>query len=402
MSIIATHLTQVKASAISLITAKAQQLEREGRPVIKLSAGEPDFGTPDHIKMAGVKAIAEGKTQYPPVQGVFELRQAIVHKLQRDNGLEYSIDQILVSCGCKQVLYNALAATLNPGDEVLLPTPYWISYPNMVTLNRGVPVFISTREENQFKLTPDALEKAITPRTKWLFINSPGNPSGAVYNDGELEALARVLRKHPHVWVLCDDIYEYMVYDQAKFWTLAQVAPDLKDRTLVVNGLSKAYGMTGWRVGYGAGPQELIKTMFKIQSQSTSGTSTISQWASITALEGDHSFVAVNNQDLKKRRDLVVSMLNRVDGLSCISPEGAFYCYISCRGVIGKKTPKGATISSDLDFCTFLMDECGVAVVHGEAFGLSPYFRISFATQMDLLESGCRKIAEACSQLSNK
>lgn len=401
MSIIAEHLTQVKASAVSIITAKTQELEREGRTIIKLSAGEPDFGTPEHIKMAGVRAISDGKTQYPPVQGVFELREAVCRKLKRDNNLDYSADQILVSCGCKQVLYNAFVATLNPGDEVLLPTPYFISYPNMVSLNRGVPVFINTSQENQFKLTPEDLENAITPRTKWLLINSPGNPSGAVYTEQEYKALAQVLRKHPHVLVLCDDIYEYLVYNQVKFYTLAQVAPDLQDRILVVNGMSKAYAMTGWRVGYGAGPKELIKTMFKIQSQSTSGTSIISQWASVTALEGDHGFVADNVKELKLRRDVVVTMINDVDGLSCSSPEGAFYCYISCKELIGKKTSKGVTLSSDLDFCNFLMDECGVAVVHGEAFGLSPYFRISFATKMELLQSGCQKIADACKQLSN-
>ena len=399
MTIIADHLSRVKASAVSLITAKTQQLEREGKSIIKLSAGEPDFGTPDHVKMAGVAAIAEGKTQYPPVQGVFELRQAIIEKLKRDNRLDYSPDQIVVSCGCKQVLYNALAATLNPGDEVLLPTPYFISYPNMVSLNRGVPVFIKTRGENRFKLTPDDLEAAITPRTKWLFINSPGNPSGCVYTDTEFKALAEVLRRHPHVWILTDDIYEYLVYDQAVFYTLAQVAPDLKDRILLVNGVSKAYAMTGWRVGYGAGPAELIKTMFKIQSQSTSGTSIISQWASVTALEGDHRFVADNVQTLKQRRDLVVSRMNDVEGLSCSSPEGAFYCYISCKDLMGKKTPRGTILSSDLDFCNFLMDECGVAVVHGDAFGLSPYFRISFATKMEVLKTGCSKIAAACEQL---
>ncbi len=401
MTIIAEHLSQVSASAVSLITAKTQQLEREGKTIIKLSAGEPDFGTPDYIKVAGVKAIAEGKTQYPPVQGVFELRDAICSKLKRDNDITYSPEEIVVGCGCKQVIFNAMAATLNPGDEVLLPAPYFISYPNIVSLNRGVPVFINTRQENQFKLTAEDLERAITPSTKWLFINSPGNPSGAVYSDKEFKALAKVLIKHPHVWILCDDIYEYLIYDQAKFYTLAQIAPELKDRILVVNGMSKAYAMTGWRVGYGAGPKELIKTMFKIQSQSTSGTSIISQWASVAALEGDHRFVADNVQDLKQRRDVVVQMMNHVDGLSCSSPEGAFYCYISCKEIIGKKTLKGAVISSDLDFSTFLMDECGVAVVHGEAFGLSPYFRISFATKMELLKSGCQKIAEACRQLTD-
>lgn len=399
MSIIANHLSEVKASAVSLITARASQLERGGRKIIKLSAGEPDFGTPDHVKMAGIKAIIDGKTQYPLVQGVFELREAVCRKLERDNGLTYTPEEIIVGCGCKQVLFNAFAATLNPGDEVILPTPYFISYPSMVRISRGVPVFVNTRQENRFKLTPEDLEHAITPKTRWLLINSPGNPSGCVYNEADFSALADVLRKHPHVWILCDDIYEYLIYDDARFVTLAQAAPDLKDRILVVNGLSKAYAMTGWRVGYGAGPTELVKTMFKLQSQSTSGTASISQWASVTALDGDHGFVPANVEDLKKRRDVVVSMINGVNGLSCEPPEGAFYCYISCKEVIGKQTPGGKAIESDLDLVNFLMDECGVAVVHGEAFGLSPYIRISFATKMDLLKEGCTKIAAACGQL---
>ena len=399
MTIIARHLTQVKPSAVSLVTAKASQLEREGREIIRLSAGEPDCGTPDYIKEAGKQAITDGKTQYPLVQGVMELREAICRKLQRDNELSYSPEQVLVSCGCKQVLFNAMAASLNPGDEVILPTPYWISYPSMVEINRGIPIFVETRQEDLFKLTPERLEAAITKRTKWVFINNPGNPSGAVYEKSELEALADVLRRHPHVWVLADDIYEYMVFNQARFYTFAQVAPDLKSRTLVVNGVSKAYAMTGWRVGYGAGPQELIKTMFKIQSQSTSGTSTISQWAAITALDGDQSFISEYNDVLVKRRDLVISIIDKIDGLSCRTPEGAFYCYVSCEGVIGKNTPQGNVISSDYDFSTYLMEECGVAVVHGEAFGLSPYFRISYATDIERLEVACKKIAEACSQL---
>ena len=374
-------------------------MERQGKTIIKLSAGEPDFGTPDHVKMAGIKAITEGKTQYPLVQGVFELREAVCRKLQRDNGLTYTPEEIIVGCGCKQVLFNAFAATLNPGDEVILPTPYFISYPSMVRISRGVPVFVNTRRKNRFKLTPEDLENAITPKTKWLLINSPGNPSGCVYNEADFNALAEVLRQHPDVWILCDDIYEYLIYDDARFITLAQAAPDLKDRILVVNGLSKAYAMTGWRVGYGAGPAELVKTMFKLQSQSTSGTASISQWASVTALDGDHGFVPGNVEDLKKRRDVVVSMINNVDGLSCEPPQGAFYCYISCKAIIGKKTPQGKIIESDLDLANFLMDECGVAVVHGEAFGLSPFIRISFATKMDLLKQGCAKIADACGQL---
>jgi len=399
MSIIADHLSQVKPSAISLVTAKASQLEREGHEIIRLSAGEPDCGTPDHIKQAGIKAIQDGKTQYPLCQGIMELREAVCQKLERVNELNYTPEETIISSGCKQVLFNAMAATLNPGDEVILPTPYWISYPNMVGINRGTAVFVKTSQDNLFKMTPQALDDAITDRTKWVLINNPGNPSGAVYSQQELEALAVVLRKYPHVWILSDDIYEHMVFDGIKFYTFPQIAPDMKDRTLVVNGVSKGYSMTGWRVGYGAGPKELIKTMFKIQSQSTSGANTMSQWAAITALNGDQGFIQKYNETLVKRRNLVVSMMNKIDGLTCRAPEGAFYCYISCEGIIGKKTPKGHVISSDLDFCTFLMEECGVAVVHGEAFGLSPYFRISYATNIERLEVACGKITTACALL---
>ncbi len=399
MAITADHLNNVKTSAVTLITAKARQLEREGRNIIRLSAGEPDCGTPEHVKLAGISAICEGKTQYPLVHGVIELREAICRKLQRDNQLSYTPDEVLVSCGCKQTIFNAMAASLNPGDEVIIPTPYFVSYPNMVEINRGVPVFIKTSLENEFKLTPADLEQAITPRTKWLFINNPGNPSGAVYSEEELLGLAEVLKKHPHVLILSDDIYEFLVFGEARFFSILHVAPDLKDRTLVVNGVSKAYAMTGWRVGYGAGPLPLIKAMLKIQSQSTSGTSTISQWAAIAALDGDHRKVAEYNQTLIQRRDLVVSMMNKVDGLSCATPDGAFYCYISCAGIIGKTTPQGNVINSDLEFSNFLMDECDVAVVNGEAFGLSPYFRISYATEIELLETACQKITKACARL---
>ncbi len=399
MAITADHLNNVKTSAVTLITAKARQLEREGRNIIRLSAGEPDCGTPEHVKLAGISAICEGKTQYPLVYGVIELREAICRKLQRDNQLSYTPDEVLVSCGCKQTIFNAMAASLNPGDEVIIPTPYFVSYPNMVEINRGIPVFIKTSLENKFKLTPADLDRAITPRTKWLFINNPGNPSGAVYSEEELLGLAEVLRKYPHVLILSDDIYEFLVFGEARFFSILHVAPDLKDRTLVVNGLSKAYAMTGWRVGYGAGPLPLIKTMLKIQSQSTSGTSTISQWAAIAALDGDHRKVAEYNQTLIQRRDLVVSMMNKVDGLSCATPDGAFYCYISCAGIIGKTTPQGNVINSDLDFSNFLMDECDIAVVNGEAFGLSPYFRISYATEIELLETACQKITKACARL---
>ena len=399
MAITADHLNNVTTSAVTLVTAKARQLEREGHDIIRLSAGEPDCGTPEHIKSAGIAAITQGKTQYPLVQGVIELREAICRKLKRDNSLDYTADQILVSCGCKQTIFNAFAATINPGDEVIVPTPYFPSYPNMVEINRGIPVFVKTEQKMKLKLTPELLENAITPRTKWLILNNPGNPSGAVYTEKELSDLAVVLNKHPHVWILSDDIYEFLIFGKTRFHSILQVAPELKERTLVVNGVSKAYAMTGWRVGYGAGSLQLIKTMMKIQSQSTSGTSTISQWAAIEALDGDHSHVAKYNETLIKRRNLVVEIINSVDGLSCSVPEGAFYSYISCAGVIGKKTPKGHILNSDLDFSNFLMDECGVAVVHGEAFGLSPYFRISYATDIELLERACLKIANACELL---
>ncbi len=400
MAITADHLNNVTTSAVTLVTAKARQLEREGFDIIRLSAGEPDCGTPEHIKLAGVAAIEAGKTQYPLVQGVMELREAICRKLLRDNRLSYTPEQILVSCGCKQTIFNAFAATLNPDDEVIIPTPYFPSYPSMIEINRGVPVFVKTEQKDRLKLTRSSLEQAITPRTKWLILNNPGNPSGAVYSREELVSLANVLKRHPQVWILSDDIYEFLIFGDAKFYSILEVAPELKERTLVVNGVSKAYAMTGWRVGYGAGPVELIKTMMKVQSQSTSGTSTISQWAAVEALDGDHGDVARYNDTLVKRRDLVVKMINGVDGLSCAAPDGAFYCYISCAGIIGKTTPSGKVISCDLDFSNFLMDECGVAVVHGEAFGLSPFFRISYATSIELLEKACRKIIEACEQLN--
>ncbi len=399
MTIIAEHLQELKGSAVSRVTVRAKQLESEGRDIIRLSAGEPDCGTPDHIKIAAIKAITEGKTQYPLIQGIPELREAICRKLKRDNELSYTPEEVIVSVGCKQVIFNAMVATLNPEDEVIVPTPYFVSYPSMIEINRGKPVFISTRQENRFKLTPEDLEKAISTKTRWVFINNPGNPSGAVYTKEEFQALAEVLRRHPKVWILSDDIYEFMTFDGVKFCSLLQVAPDLKGRTLIANGVSKAYAMTGWRVGYGVGPANLIKTMLKVQSQSTSGTCSISQWASVAALDSDQSLIEKYNKVLKERRDLVVSIINSIEGLSCDAPQGAFYCYISCGGIIGKKTPRGDIIATDFDFSNFLMEECGVAVVHGEAFGLSPYFRISYATEIEKLKLACTKIAEACSVL---
>ena len=399
MSIIASHLTSIKPSAVSVMSAKALELEREGKDIIRLSAGEPDFPTPDHIKMACIKALCENKTKYPPVIGVPELREAICLKLKRDNALDYSPSQTIVSSGCKQVIYNAMAATLNPGDEVMMVAPYWMSYVGIVQLSRGAPVFIPTSQENGFKLSASDLEKAISPRTKWLFLNSPGNPSGAVYNAEDLKALADVLRRHPQVWILSDDIYEYLVYDGIQFLSLLNVAPDLKDRFLVVNGLSKAYCMPGWRLGYGAGPDDLIKAMFKIQSQSTSGATHFCQWAGVIALTGDHSFIPVHNESFKERRDLVVSLINQIPGLSCLPPQGAFYCYIPCGVYLGKKAPGGANISNDEDLVAYFLNEAGVAAIPGTPFGMSPYFRISFATAKPKIKIAIERIEQALSRL---
>lgn len=389
------HMSDVKPSAVAVMSARALELERQGKNIVRLTAGEPDFTVPDHIKMAAVKALADNQTKYPPVIGLFELREAICSKLQRDNHLSYEPEQVIVSAGCKQVLYNAMAATLDPGDEVILPCPYWMSYPAMVRINRGVPVSVATHPEDGFKLKQDSLAQAITPRTKWLILNSPNNPTGAVYSREDLESLAEVLIKHPHVWILCDDIYEYLIYDDHKFVNLLNVAPEMKDRILIVNGFSKAYCMPGLRIGYGAGPVELVKAMFKLQTQSTSGACTISQWAGTAALLGDHGFLTVHNAAYRQRRDLVVSLINQIDGLSCEKPQGAFYCFVSCQGVIEKKTANGRVISSDEDWINYLLEEVELAAVPGKPFGLSPYFRISFATDIETLREGCDRIAKA-------
>lgn len=399
MSILADHLASIKPSAVSVMSAKALDLERQGKDIVRLSAGEPDFPTPDHIKMACIKALCENKTKYPPVIGLPELREAICLKLKRDNALDYSPGQTIVSSGCKQVIYNAMAATLNPGDEVMMVAPYWMSYVGIVQLNKGIPVFIPTRREDGFKPSAAALEKAITPKTKWLFLNSPGNPSGAVYNAEDLKALADVLRRHPHVWILSDDIYEFLVYDGLKFLSLLNVAPDLKARFLVVNGLSKAYCMPGWRLGYAAGPDDVIRAMFKIQSQSTSGATHFCQWAGVVALTGDHAFIPVHNEAFRERRDLVVSLVNQIPGLSCSPPQGAFYCYIACGDFIGKKAPSGAGISSDEDLVAYLLDEAGVAAIHGIPFGMSPYFRVSFATDKPKIEKAFDRIQATLKRL---
>ncbi|WP_316860266.1 pyridoxal phosphate-dependent aminotransferase [uncultured Cohaesibacter sp.] len=395
MSFIAESLSRVKPSATIAVTNKARELKAAGRDVIGLGAGEPDFDTPDNIKAAAIAAINEGKTKYTAVDGLPELKQAICAKFKRENGLDYQPNQISVGTGGKQVLYNALVCTLNPGDEVIIPTPYWVSYPDMVLLAGGEPVIVEA-DQATFKVTPEALEAAITPKTKWLIFNSPSNPSGAAYTEEELKALTDVLLKHPQVWVMSDDMYEHLVYDDFNFTTPAQVEPALYDRTLTVNGVSKAYAMTGWRIGYAGGPAELIKAMAKLQSQSTSNPSSISQWAAVEALNGTQEFIPERAQVFKERRDLVVSMLNACEGISCPTPEGAFYVYPSCAGLIGKTAPSGKVIESDEDFVTELLETEGVAVVQGSAFGLGPNFRISYATSTEALTEACVRIKRFC------
>ena len=400
MGFIADALARVKPSPTIAVTSKARALRAAGHDVIGLGAGEPDFDTPDNIKRAAIAAIERGETKYTDVDGIPELKQAVVSKFARENGLEYDTTEVTVGTGGKQVLYNALMATVNPGDEVIIPAPYWVSYPDMVLLAGGDPVPVLTTLESGFKLTPEALAAAITPRTKWLIFNSPSNPSGAAYTFDELKALTDVLLQHEHVWTLTDDIYEHLVYDDFKFATPVQVEPRLKDRTLTMNGVSKAYAMTGWRIGYAAGPEELIKAIRKVQSQSTSNPSSISQWAAVEALDGPQDFIPERAAVFKDRRDLVVSMLNQAKGLSCPMPEGAFYVYPSCAGCIGKTTPSGNRIETDEDFVTALLENAGVAAVHGEAFGLSPFFRVSYATSTEALEKACSRIQAFCGDLA--
>ncbi|WP_242913215.1 pyridoxal phosphate-dependent aminotransferase [Brevundimonas pishanensis] len=392
-------LARVKPSATIAVTARARELKREGRDVIGLGAGEPDFDTPDNIKQAAIDAIQRGETKYTDADGMPELKAAIVAKFARENGLKYETNQIHVAPGGKPVIYNAMLATLNPGDEVIVPAPYWVSYPDMVLLAGGEPVTVIGEEADGFKLRPDVLEAAITPKTKWLILNSPSNPTGAAYTRAELEALAVVLRKHPHVWVLTDDMYEHLVYDGFEYTTIAQVAPDLFDRTLTMNGVSKAYSMTGWRIGYAGGPKPLIDLMRKVASQTTSNASTISQWAAVEALNGTQDFLAPRAEAFKKRRDLVVKMLNEAEGITCATPEGAFYVYPSCAGVIGKTAPSGVVIENDEVFTTELLNAEGVAVVQGSAFGLAPYFRISYATSEEALTEACTRIQKFCASL---
>ena len=399
MSLESRAMQRVKPSPTIAISAKARALAREGRNIIGLAAGEPDFDTPDNIKDAAIKAIRDGKTKYTDPDGMPELKEAVCAKFARENGLTYKPSQIHVAPGGKPVIYNAFLATLNPGDEVIVPGPYWVSYPDMALLAGGEPVFAATTIEDGFKLRPSALEAAITPRTKWLVLNSPSNPSGAAYTRAELAALGEVLKRHPQVWILTDDIYEHLVYGDFEFTTIAQVCPELYDRTLTMNGVSKAYAMTGWRIGYAGGPEPLIKLMAKAISQTTSNPTSISQYASVEALNGPQDFLPVRAAAFEKRRDLVVSMLNQAPGLRCPTPEGAFYVYPSCEGLIGKKAPNGNLITSDADFAVELLEAEGVAVVHGEAFGLSPFFRVSYATSTEVLEDACTRIQRFCANL---
>ncbi len=401
MGFFADSLSRMQPSATIAVASKARELKAAGRDVVSLSAGEPDFDTPQNIKDAAIKAIQEGKTKYTDVDGIPELKAAIIEKFSRDNELSYEPAQISVGTGGKQVLYNALLCTINPGDEVVIPAPCWVSYADIVQLAGGTPVFIETRPEDGYRLQPDQLDAAITDKTKWFLFNAPSNPAGAAYNREQLKALTDVLVKHSHVWVLTDDIYEHLLYDGHEFCTPAQVEPRLFERTLTLNGLSKAYCMTGWRLGYAGGPKELIAAMRKLQSQSTSNPNSITQWAAVEALNGPQDFIAEHNKEFVKRRDLVVSMLNQAAGIDCPTPEGAFYVYPSCAGTIGKTSAGGIKITSDEVFATTLLEEEGVAVVHGAAFAMSPYFRISYATSTDVLEDACQRIQRFCASLKD-
>jgi len=400
MAFLSNALTRVKPSATIAVAQKARELKAQGRDVITLAAGEPDFDTPDNVKQAAIAAIERGETKYTPVAGIPELRQAIAAKFKRENGLDYKPDQVIVGTGGKQILFNAFMATLNPGDEVIIAAPYWVSYPEMVLLTGGTPVFVDTYQEDNFKLRASVLEAAITPKTKWVVFNSPSNPSGAAYTRDELKSLTDVLLRYPHVHILTDDMYEHLTYGDFVYTTPAQVEPELYDRTLTMNGVSKAYAMTGWRIGYAAGPLPLIKAMDMVQGQQTSGACSIAQWASVEALNGDQSFVHNNKKIFENRRNLIVSMLNQATGIDCPTPEGAFYVYPSCAGLIGKKTPQGKVIETDEDFVIALLEAEAVAVVHGSAFGLGPNFRISYAASEEALEEAGKRIQRFCASLT--
>jgi aspartate aminotransferase len=400
MSILAKKLDRIKPSPTIAMSAKARALKAQGKDVIELAAGEPDFPTPSHIIKSAEAAMARGDTKYTDPDGTPALKQAVCDKFKRDNNLDYTTAQVTIGNGGKHVLYNALMATLNPGDEVIIPAPYWVSYPDMVLLAEGTPIIVECSLENNFILQPKDLEKAITDKTKWIILNSPSNPTGAGYGWKEMKKITDVLIRHPHVWVMTDDMYEHLVYDDFEFCTPAEVEPKLFDRTLTVNGMSKAFCMTGWRIGYAAGPIEIITAIRKIQSQSTSNPSSISQAASVAALNGPMDFLEQNNKTFKQRRDLVCSMLNQAKGITCPTPDGAFYVYPSCAGMIGKTTPTGKVLQTDEEVVSYLLDTEGVAAVHGAAFGLSPHFRISYATSTDVLEDACQRIQRACAALT--
>lgn len=400
MELLSQSLSRVKPSPTIAVTTKAAELKAAGRDVIGLGAGEPDFDTPQNIKEAAIAAINDGKTKYTAVDGIIELKQAICDKFKRDNGLDYTPSQVTVGTGGKQILYNALMATMNPGEEVVIPAPYWVSYPDMVLLAGGEPVIAEASLQTNFKLTADQLEAAITPKTKWFIFNSPSNPTGAGYTRAELKELTDVLMRHPHVWVMTDDMYEHLAYDDFEFCTPAEVEPALYERTLTVNGVSKAYAMTGWRIGYAAGPEKLIAAMRKVQSQSTSNPCSVSQWAAVEALNGTQDFLPTNNEIFVRRRNLVVSMLNAIEGMTCPTPEGAFYVYPSIAGLIGKTSAAGTKITNDEVFATALLEETGVAVVFGAAFGLSPNFRVSYATSDEALKEACTRIQTFCAGLT--
>jgi aspartate aminotransferase len=399
MGFLSDALSRIKPSATIEMTQKARDLKAKGRDIISLSVGEPDFDTPDNIKDAAVAAIRRGETKYTPVSGIVPLREAIARKFKRENGLEYKASQTIVGTGGKQVIYNALLATLNPGDEVIIPTPYWVSYPEIVGLCGGTAVFVDTTIQDSFKLKPEALERVIAPKTKWIILNSPSNPSGAAYTRDEMKALTDVLVRHPQVWVLTDDMYEHLTYGEFEFVTPAQVEPSLYERTLTMNGVSKAYAMTGWRIGYAGGPEKLVKAMDFVQGQQTSGACSIAQWAAVEALDGPQDHLPRFKKAFEERRDLVVSMLNQAKYLKCPNPEGAFYVYPSCAEAIGKTSPAGKVLRTDEDFVMELLESEGVAAVHGSAFGLGPNFRISYATSNQLLEEACNRIQRFCGSL---
>ena len=399
-ALIAERMSLIKPSPTMAVTKLAAEMKTAGKDVIGLGAGEPDFDTPDHIKNAAIEAIKNGQTKYTAVDGTPALKKAISEKFYKDNNIKYNLDEIIVSVGGKQVLYNALMSSINPGDEVLIPSPYWVSYPDMVALAGGIPIIVEGKERNDFKITPDDIKEKISDKTKWIIINSPSNPTGSSYTKKELENIGNLLLGYENIFVMSDDIYEKIIYDDFKFYSLAEVVPELKDRILTVNGVSKAYAMTGWRIGYAGGPKDLITAMSKLQSQSTSNPSSISQAAALAALEGPEEFLLERNEKFKIRRDMVVRMLNNCGGLSCIKPTGAFYVYPSCSGIIGKSTSNGKTIENSIDFSSYLLESEGIAVVPGSAFGTDPFFRISYATSDSILEEACNRIKKACDQLS--